>query len=141
MVLPAAGTTAIYTYRAIYLLGDEEFGQWSQPFEITVRGRGERRNSPNEFTPGTNFLAHCQPALLTRNETQVLSSQTRQAGYIAPKFISSQTGESIASKHYSSRTLACISHTLRESDHSVSGHIRQVLTAQKRPTEDRALAS
>jgi len=38
MVLPAAGTTATYTYRAIYLMGDEEFGQWSQPFEITVRG-------------------------------------------------------------------------------------------------------
>lgn len=37
-VKPAAGTTAVYTYRAIYLLGDEEFGQWSQPFEITVRG-------------------------------------------------------------------------------------------------------
>lgn len=37
-VKPAAGATAIYTYRAIYLLGDEEFGQWSQPFEVTVRG-------------------------------------------------------------------------------------------------------
>ena len=37
-VLPAAGTTAIYTYRAIYLMGDAEFGQWSQAFEITVRG-------------------------------------------------------------------------------------------------------
>jgi hypothetical protein len=37
-VLPAAGTTATYTYRAIYLMGDEEFGQWSQPFQITVRG-------------------------------------------------------------------------------------------------------
>ena len=22
----------------IYLVGDEEYGQWSQPFEITVRG-------------------------------------------------------------------------------------------------------
>jgi hypothetical protein len=37
-VKPAAGATAVYTYRAIYLMGDEEFGQWSQPFEITVRG-------------------------------------------------------------------------------------------------------
>jgi hypothetical protein len=37
-VKPAAGATAVYTYRGIYLLGDEEFGQWSQPFEITVRG-------------------------------------------------------------------------------------------------------
>ena len=37
-VLPAPGTTATYTYRAIYLMGDQEFGQWSQPFEITVRG-------------------------------------------------------------------------------------------------------
>ena len=37
-VKPAAGASAIYTYRAIYLTGDAEFGQWSQPFEITVRG-------------------------------------------------------------------------------------------------------
>jgi hypothetical protein len=37
-VKPAAGATAVYAYRGIYLLGDEEFGQWSQPFEITVRG-------------------------------------------------------------------------------------------------------
>ena len=37
-VLPAAGATAIYTYRAIYMMGDAEFGQWSQAFEITVRG-------------------------------------------------------------------------------------------------------
>ena len=37
-VKPAAGATAIYTYRAIYLMGDADFGQWSQPFEITVRG-------------------------------------------------------------------------------------------------------
>jgi hypothetical protein len=37
-VLPAAGTNATYTYRAIYLMADEEFGQWSQPFQITVHG-------------------------------------------------------------------------------------------------------
>jgi hypothetical protein len=30
--------SATYTYRAIYLMGDEEFGQWSQPFQITVHG-------------------------------------------------------------------------------------------------------
>jgi len=37
-VLPAAGATASYTYRGIFLVGDEEYGQWSQPFQITVRG-------------------------------------------------------------------------------------------------------
>ncbi len=37
-VKPAPGQTAIYTYRAIYLDGDTEFGQMSQPFQITVRG-------------------------------------------------------------------------------------------------------
>lgn len=37
-VKPAPGTSAKYRYRAIYLLDDEEFGQWSQPFEITVAG-------------------------------------------------------------------------------------------------------
>ena len=35
---PAPGATAIYTYRGIYLMGDAEFGQWSQSFELTVRG-------------------------------------------------------------------------------------------------------
>lgn len=37
-VKPAPGTSAKYRYRAIYLLDDEEYGQWSQPFEITVQG-------------------------------------------------------------------------------------------------------
>ena len=37
-VRPAAGQTAIYKYRAIYLLGDEEYGQWSDWVEITMRG-------------------------------------------------------------------------------------------------------
>ncbi len=37
-VRPAAGQTAIYKYRAIYLLGDEEYGQWSDWVELTMRG-------------------------------------------------------------------------------------------------------
>jgi len=37
-MLPARGATAIWTYRGIYMENDEEFGQWSQPFQITVRG-------------------------------------------------------------------------------------------------------
>jgi hypothetical protein len=37
-VVPAPGTSAIYTYTAIYLVNDQEFGQWSLPFAITVRG-------------------------------------------------------------------------------------------------------
>ena len=37
-VRPAAGQTAIYKYRAIYMLGDAEYGQWSDWVEITMRG-------------------------------------------------------------------------------------------------------
>ena len=37
-VLPAAGAVALWKYRAIYLQGDEQFGQWSDVAEITVRG-------------------------------------------------------------------------------------------------------
>ena len=34
----APGTTALWRYRAIYLNGDEQFGQWSEPASIAVRG-------------------------------------------------------------------------------------------------------
>jgi hypothetical protein len=37
-VKPAAGTSAIYTYRGIYMLHDAEFGQWSLPVTATLRG-------------------------------------------------------------------------------------------------------
>lgn len=37
-VQPAPGTVAIYKYRAIYILSDAPYGQWSQPLEMTVRG-------------------------------------------------------------------------------------------------------
>ena len=37
-VTPAAGTTALWRYRAIYLDGDEPFGQWSDPVSIAVTG-------------------------------------------------------------------------------------------------------
>ena len=37
-VLPAAGAGPLWKYRAIYLQGDERFGQWSDVAEITVRG-------------------------------------------------------------------------------------------------------
>ena len=33
-----AGTAAVWKYRAIYLLGDEPFGQWSDPVSIAVQG-------------------------------------------------------------------------------------------------------
>ena len=36
-IKPAPGATATYTYCAIYRIGDQEFGQWSQPLEMTVR--------------------------------------------------------------------------------------------------------
>ena len=37
-VRPAAGQSGIYGYRGIYLLGDEEFGQWSDWVELAMRG-------------------------------------------------------------------------------------------------------
>ena len=37
-VKPAPGASATYTYHAIYMMGDQEFGQWSQPLEMTLRG-------------------------------------------------------------------------------------------------------
>jgi len=37
-VTAAAGTTALWKYRAIYLDGDEPFGQWSDPVSIAVTG-------------------------------------------------------------------------------------------------------
>ncbi len=37
-VLPAAGAVALWKYRALYLQGDEPFGQWSDGAETTVRG-------------------------------------------------------------------------------------------------------
>lgn len=37
-VKPAPGQSAIYTYTGIYMLKDAEFGQWSLPFAMTVRG-------------------------------------------------------------------------------------------------------
>ena len=36
--LPAAGKTALWQYRAIYLLNDADFGQWSAPVSVTVAG-------------------------------------------------------------------------------------------------------
>ena len=36
--LPAAGHSALWTYRAIYLLNDGDFGQWSDPVSVTVAG-------------------------------------------------------------------------------------------------------
>ena len=35
---PAPGTTALWRYRAIYLQGDQVFGQWSDPVSIAVHG-------------------------------------------------------------------------------------------------------
>lgn len=35
---PAPGTTALWKYRAIYLQGDQVFGQWSDPVSIAVHG-------------------------------------------------------------------------------------------------------
>ena len=37
-VRPASGAAALYRYRAIHLLGDADYGQWSPPVEITARG-------------------------------------------------------------------------------------------------------
>jgi hypothetical protein len=37
--MPAAGQTAIWKYRAIYLLRDEKAGQWSDEVSITVTGK------------------------------------------------------------------------------------------------------
>ena len=37
-VRPAAGQTAIYKYRGIFLLGDEEYGQWSDWVEMALAG-------------------------------------------------------------------------------------------------------
>ena len=37
-VRPVAGQTAIYKYRGIFLLGDAEYGQWSDWVEMTMRG-------------------------------------------------------------------------------------------------------
>jgi hypothetical protein len=34
----APGTAAVWKYRAIYLNGDEQFGQWSDPVSIAVQG-------------------------------------------------------------------------------------------------------
>ena len=36
--LPAPGKTALWTYRAIYLLDDADFGQWSDAVSIAVTG-------------------------------------------------------------------------------------------------------
>jgi hypothetical protein len=36
--LPAAGTTALWRYRAIYRLKDERVGQWSEVLEVAVKG-------------------------------------------------------------------------------------------------------
>ena len=36
--LPAAGHNALWTYRAIYLLNDADFGQWSDPVSVSVAG-------------------------------------------------------------------------------------------------------
>ena len=36
--LPAAGTTALWRYRAIYRIHDQQVGQWSQILEISVKG-------------------------------------------------------------------------------------------------------
>lgn len=37
-VMPAPGTVAVFKYRAIYVLDDQPYGQWSQVLEMTVRG-------------------------------------------------------------------------------------------------------
>ncbi len=37
-VKPAPGAAAVFKYRAIYLLDDAEFGQWSPVVEVAVRG-------------------------------------------------------------------------------------------------------
>lgn len=37
--LPPSGQTAVWTYRAIYRLGDEQHGQWSNPVSFSVAGR------------------------------------------------------------------------------------------------------
>ena len=34
---PAPGTSAVYRYRAIYLLRDDEYGQWSNVAEATTK--------------------------------------------------------------------------------------------------------
>ena len=36
--LPAPGTSAVWNYKAIYRLHDEQVGQWSDVISITVRG-------------------------------------------------------------------------------------------------------
>ena len=36
--LPAAGQSAVWQYRAIYLLNNADFGQWSDPVSVTVAG-------------------------------------------------------------------------------------------------------
>ena len=36
--LPAAGSASVWRYRAIYHIHDEQVGQWSQVFEISVKG-------------------------------------------------------------------------------------------------------
>ena len=35
---PAPGTAAVWKYRAIYLQGDQPFGQWSDTATIAVQG-------------------------------------------------------------------------------------------------------
>jgi hypothetical protein len=35
---PAPGTAVVWKYRAIYLEGDANFGQWSDPASIAVQG-------------------------------------------------------------------------------------------------------
>jgi hypothetical protein len=37
--LPAAGQSAVWKYRAIYLLDDQPAGQWSDPASLAVMGR------------------------------------------------------------------------------------------------------
>ena len=37
-VTPAPGTAAVWKYRAIYLQGDQPFGQWSDTTTIAVQG-------------------------------------------------------------------------------------------------------
>ena len=37
-VSPAPGTAVVWKYRAIYMMGDEVFGQWSDTASIAVRG-------------------------------------------------------------------------------------------------------
>ena len=36
--LPAAGHSALWTYRAIYRLNDADFGQWSDAVSVSVAG-------------------------------------------------------------------------------------------------------